>query len=454
MPISSLFSRKKRCQHAEFSVEEGRGGCQFNIHSVETLRSLFLKHKPLRYKPLVALLGTTLRHRVMIVADGDDWQKTQRAINPEFATSLVAGQYAPVIVQTADQAFAALARQPPTETGELAIDVEPLMRAVTCSVLGHILFGETLGTDEAARTERTLGAATQVVPPGLLARLNRGVGATLQAVGLAQYQPYLLPRVQRRAVRELLAWIKTRIAQAEQLQPLPPLLASLQRRYAHRRPARQRQAIAAEYAMLFIAGIETTASALTFAIAEIATHPAVREQAIHEARQSSTPDANTQPVATQFPYLHCVLRETLRRHTIVPTLLRETETDYRPTAGPQSGPPVAVPVRKGATLRYLPLQGHMRRTVWESPLRFDPTRFSRPLTPEQSRHYVPFGFGPQRCPGHAMATTESILILRAFFRHFDLDTQPLAANIREKRNVVFTNRPIGVLLRVRPAQSA
>lgn len=432
-------------------MEEGRGGCQFNIHSVETLRALLRKHNPLRYRPLVALLSNALRHRVMIVADGDDWLQTQRAINPELAASLVASQYAPVIVQAADHAFAALARQPPTATSELAIDVEPLMRTVTCSVLSHVLFGETLRTDEAARTEKTLGAATQVVPPGLHARVNRGVGTTLRAVGLAQYQPYLLPRAQRRAVRELLAWIEARLVQAERLQPPPPLLASLQRRYAHRRPARQRRAIAAEYAMLFIAGIETTASALTFAIAEIATHPAVREQVVREARQSSSPDSTTQPVATQFPYLHCVLRETLRRHTIVPTLLRETEADYQLSAGE---PPIAVPVRKGATLRYLPLHGHMRRTVWESPLRFDPTRFSRPLTPEQSRHYMPFGFGPQRCPGHAMATTESILILRAFFRHFDLDTQPLAANIREERNVVFTNRPIGVLLRVRPAQSA
>jgi cytochrome P450 len=82
---------------------------------------------------------------------------------------------------------------------------------------------------------------------------------------------------------------------------------------------------------------------------------------------------------------------------------------------------------------------------------FDPDRFAGPLTSEQTINYIPFGFGPQRCPGHAMATTEAILILLAFFKRFDLEAKEIAHSIPVERNAVFTNRPVGVTARVRAA---
>jgi cytochrome P450 len=72
--------------------------------------------------------------------------------------------------------------------------------------------------------------------------------------------------------------------------------------------------------MMCVAGIETTASALTLAIAEIARDDAIRDLVVREARQQPASGPGAQHVAARFPYLHCVFRETLRRHTIVPTL--------------------------------------------------------------------------------------------------------------------------------------
>jgi cytochrome P450 len=113
-----------------------------------------------------------------------------------------------------------------------------------------------------------------------------------------------------------------------------------------------------------------------------------------------------------------------------------------------------IKVPRGTTLRYLPVQGHMRRTVWTEPHLFDPCRFASSLDSAQTQNYIPFGFGPQRCPGHAMATTEAILILAEFFRRFQLDGKAIADGIPLKRNVIFTNRPVGVTARIRPAGSA
>jgi cytochrome P450 family 6 len=448
--IPFALEKKTSSRYREFSVHRSLIGCELNIHSIETAKALFLKHFPLRYKPLVSLLRTTLRHRVMIVADGEDWQRTHDAINPEFHAGLVTSQYAPVIKAVADEAFVKLARR--AETTAIEIEVEPLMRAVTSSILGHVLFGEALPFEEGEYLERTLGIATRAIQTGLPARINTAMAAVLRPLNLAEHQPFVVPRAQRKTVENIFDWIGRKIDEAERATPVPPLLVSLKTRYAGRRPAQLKRCIAAEYAMLFIAGIETTAAALTFAIVEIANNTEVREQATQEARQEPTDGIGNLTLAARYPYMHCVFRETLRRHTIVPTMLRETETEYEVSGEkPESGSRETVRIREGSTLRCLPIQGHMRPNLWQDPRGFDPLRFARALTAQQTINYIPFGFGPQKCPGHTMATTEAVLILLAFFKRFDVEVRATAQSIPVERNAVFTNRPVGVTARLRAA---
>jgi cytochrome P450 len=455
----TLFFRgnrtSRRCQ--EFSLHQGLLGCDLNVLSIETLRQLLAKHTPRRYRPLVALLRSGLRHRVMIVADGEDWQLTRDAINPDLQAGVVANEYVPVIRRVAEEAFSCLVG---ASSGDMAtarafdIAVEPLMRTVTLSILGHLLFGHVLSLKEAARMEGVLTAVTEFRTNGVLAWVNLGLGAVFGALRLGEYQPIIFPREQRQAAHQILGWISTKIGEAKRAGLRPPLLERLEARFAAQRPARRTRSIVGEYAMMMIAGIETTASALTLAIAEIASDSTVCDQVVRESRQQPAPSSGVQSVASQFPYLHCVFRETLRRHTIVPTFLRETEEEYSIRGmDPATGSDQTVQVPPGTTLRYLPLQGHMRRSVWADPHRFDPNRFAQPLSSEQSKNYIPFGFGPQRCPGHAMATTEAILILATFFRQFDLEHKAIDG-IPMKRNIVFTNRPIGLTACVRPVRPA
>jgi cytochrome P450 len=383
------------------------------------------------------------------VADGEEWQCTRTALSPELQAGVVATDYEPVIREVAAAAFSRLASGAGTDAG-VDVPVEPLMRTVTLSVLGHLLFGRVLPLDEAASIEETLTASTEGKTTGPVAWINQCLGAIFISAGAAERQPVIFSRKQRKALDRILAWIWGRIEEAKRSGSAPPLLKRLEARYGDQSADRRQRLIVAEYAMMCIAGIETTASALTFAIAEIAADPAIRNLVVSEARRQ--PHSGSQHVSARFPYLHCVFRETLRRHTIVPTLLRETEEDYAMTGThPATDARRTVAVPRGATLRYLPIQGHMRPTVWDEPRRFDPCRFAGPLSSDQTQNYIPFGFGPQRCPGHALATTEAILILAEFFRQFDLHGKEIANGIQTERNAVFTNRPVGVTARVSPA---
>ena len=469
--------KKPADRHKEFSVHQSWRGCEFDIHSVDTLKELLAKRTPNRYQPLVALLRSALRHRVMIIADGKEWQRTHETINPALRAAALASDYGPLIVAVAEAAFANIS---PSSKGSslpaapIEIVVEPLMRKITLSILGHLLFGGALHLDEAEYLEATLTRATEGVRRGIHPWINAGLGAVFNALHVVRHQPVFLPKAQRKAMGEILRWIGGAIDEIDRrgpTAPRPPLLAGLESRYSELSASERRRCIAAEFAMMFIAGIETTASALTMAIAEIARDPTVREFVTREARQQPDPEsAGRAPSAAvrfpsiQYPYIHCVFRETLRRHTIVPTFLRETEKEYEvcpvtaqtESTSPQAITPEsrdAVRIPPGSTLRYLPVQGHMRRGVWTDPHRFDPSRFARPLNAEQTRNYIPFGFGPQRCPGHAIATAESILILATFFKNFDVEVRDARRAIAMERNAVFTNRPVGITVRVSRASA-
>jgi len=108
----SLFARdnrmtkaKKGCRFAEFSDRRTLLGCELNVNSIGTARARFLKNTQRRYRPLAALLCSALGHRVMIVADGEEWKRTHSAIVPHLQATAVAQECAPVIKSVAERIF-------------------------------------------------------------------------------------------------------------------------------------------------------------------------------------------------------------------------------------------------------------------------------------------------------------------------------------------------------------
>jgi cytochrome P450 len=118
--------------------------------------------------------------------------------------------------------------------------------------------------------------------------------------------------------------------------------------------------------MLCIAGIDTTAATLAFAIAEIASNEDVRETVSAEARQRQPGVSRYDALTIRYPSIYRVLRETLRRYTIVPVVMREAVADQQ-IRGTRRGTSVETlaAVKRGAVLRYLALQGNMRQRFFE-----------------------------------------------------------------------------------------
>jgi cytochrome P450 len=170
--------------------------------------------------------------------------------------------------------------------------------------------------------------------------------------------------------------------------------------------------LADQFATLIIAGHETTAVALFWALYLVAATPEVEERIAAEA---ALLDLGPQGAAEALPtlvYTRAVVQEALRLYPPAFTLARQARR--ADTAGG-----IAIPAR--AVVLIAPWVLHRHRRLWEQPEKFDPARFLPGAPPPERCAYLPFGMGPRVCIGAQFALTEATLVLAAMIRAFRIE---------------------------------
>jgi len=198
-------------------------------------------------------------------------------------------------------------------------------------------------------------------------------------------------------------------------------------------------AIRDELVTLVLAGHETTAATLCWALVLLAEHPAALVALEDElAEHAAAPDAEL----AGLPRLQATCFETLRLRPVVPVMSREV---LKPFAVGERMLPPGVFVTPAAYLT------HRRAASFPEPLAFRPERFLQERFP--SHEYYPFGGGARRCLGMGMALTELQVVLGTLVRRVRL-TPATAAPIRPVRRAVTLVPSGGCRMRVarRPAR--
>ncbi|XWS22726.1 hypothetical protein CRYUN_Cryun29cG0061000 [Craigia yunnanensis] len=165
---------------------------------------------------------------------------------------------------------------------------------------------------------------------------------------------------------------------------------------------------------LFLAGVETNAATVNWAMAELARNPRVMRKAQDEVRTFS---GNKNGIVTeddidQLQYLKMVVKETLRLHPPLALLLpRETMSHFR-INGYDIQPKTLIQVNVwaiGRDPRY-----------WRNPEDFFPG-FSDSSIDFRGQHFefLPFGGGRRSCPGMNLATRIMELALANLLHCFD-----------------------------------
>lgn len=174
--------------------------------------------------------------------------------------------------------------------------------------------------------------------------------------------------------------------------------------------------LAEQICMLFLAGHETSASALGWSLYLIAMQPAVqaRLQAEAEAVLGDRPAEFSDMRRLEFT--RDVFREALRLYPPVAYFAREpTETVCLRDKT----------VKPGSILFISPWMLHRNIRLWQRPDVFDPDRFRSPEGAEAARcAYLPFSQGPRVCLGASFAQQEGVLILATVMRRFTVAPVP------------------------------
>ena len=174
-----------------------------------------------------------------------------------------------------------------------------------------------------------------------------------------------------------------------------------------------------ECVTILLAGHETTANALSFALYLLATHPEAQQQLHEEALTVLGPDRN--PTAADYqhlPYATQVFAESMRLYPPVWVTARSCVESYQ-IAG------YTIPV--GAALLAPQFAVHRDPRFFPDPDRFDPARFAPERKAQLPRYaYFPFAGGSRQCIAEGLAWMEGALTLATIARAWRLTLPPNA----------------------------
>lgn len=167
-----------------------------------------------------------------------------------------------------------------------------------------------------------------------------------------------------------------------------------------------------QVAIFFLAGHETSASALGWALYLLATYPEVQNRLAEEA--AGIGEAPDFAVMGQLKFSRDVFREALRLYPPVPMMVRENRCPevFR-------GREVAA----GGQVVLSPWHLHRHERIWERPDEFDPDRWQTEAGRSCAKEaFFPFSAGPRVCPGAGFAMIEGPLLLAMLVRAYRFET--------------------------------
>lgn len=169
-----------------------------------------------------------------------------------------------------------------------------------------------------------------------------------------------------------------------------------------------------QVAIFFLAGHETSASALAWSLYLLALYPQVQERVAAEA--ATLGDQPEFSALSRLKYTRDVFREVLRLYPPVPMMVR------------QNACPEVMrdrPVAPGAQMVISPWHLHRHERLWSNPDGFDPDRWQTDETRACQREaYLPFSAGARVCTGAGFAMVEGPLVLAMLIRDWRIEPVP------------------------------
>ncbi|WP_375552186.1 cytochrome P450 [Rhodophyticola porphyridii] len=389
--LSAQPARLYRAWMAEFRTPFFRSYLLNQPALIETV----LKERPEDF-PKSDRVGEGLRPLLgnsVFLTNGETWKRQRRIIDPAFEGGRLRDTF-PAIWAAGE---AAVARMP-----DGILDVEPEMSHAAADVIFRTLFSLPIENEIAARvfvefreyqrTQPILNAAAFLSLPRWMPRGHRA-----------------RTRATARSIRALITQLTAaRMAEIE-AGTAPDDLATKIMTTADPLTGEtfSTEEMVDQVAIFFLAGHETSASALGWALCLLAMYPDWQEKLAGEAEVLDGPDFS---VMSKLKLSRDVFREALRLYPPVPMMVRETTCPERFRDRD---------IRVGSQLVISPWHLHRHNRIWDNPDGFDPGRWQTENGRRCMREaYIPFSAGARVCTGAGFAMVEGPLLLSMLVRAF------------------------------------
>ncbi len=348
---------------------------------------------------LKSLLGKSV-----FVTNGAEWKRQRRIIDPAFEGGRLREVF-PAIVAAGNVAITRL------KACNGPVEMEEKASYLAADVIFRTLFSIPI-TDDVA---------------GAVFREFRDYQRTQPLLNLASFLPLpdWMPRFHRREtrrtsrkIRRLLVGLTQDRMQAIADGSAPDDLATKIMTTTDPETGRRFDAgeMVDQVAIFFLAGHETSASALAWTLYLLALDPASQDRLAAEVDQVMGQAEPEFSMIGKLAFTRDVFREALRLYPPVPMMIRSTT---KPEQFRNRD------IKVGAHIILSPWHLHRHERLWDHPDQFDPDRWKTDNGKTcQRTAYIPFSTGPRVCTGAGFAMIEGPLLLAMLVREFRFETVP------------------------------
>lgn len=359
---------------------------------------------------LTPVLGTGL-----FTSEGETWRDQRHLLQPLFHPDQIT-MYGTIMTECTERMLAEW-------SDEQQIDVLEAMKGLTLEIVARSLLGVDIRQDI-----RTIGRTLNIILRYIDSNSNLLLPSWAPTPGNRRY---------RQAITELESIVDRIITErrtgTEGVDVVSKLLAAENERGEQISTRQLRD----EVMTFLIAGHETTAVTLTYALYLLATYPAAEQRLVEELATVLDGDSPSVAEVSDLTFTDHVITETMRLFPPASRIHREPVDDVM-IQGHQ--------IPAGATVVLPQWVVHRDPRWYRDPLAFHPERWSDEFRTRLPRlAYFPFGTGPRRCIGDRFARLEATLVLATILQRYHLELSPetslqveAAVTTRPKQSVWMT----------------
>ncbi|KAF2079735.1 cytochrome P450 [Flavobacterium sharifuzzamanii] len=350
----------------------------------------------------------------LLTVDGEFWLKQRRLIQPAFHK------------QKMNQLVENMKLTIVSELKEIVIDKEvdlfPMMSEVAFNVVAKSLFQFSIEEEKLDRIKYIIEAVQNFLIKEI--RLPHKVwwfsisGQVKKHLQLAEENNAIIRGI-----------IEERVASQNEVNDLLNML--LETRYEDSGEGMSIEQLIDEIKILFIAGHETTANALTFTLQLLGSHLDVQQKVFEEILKVESESENVVEQLQKMTYINAVLNESMRLYP--PAWITDRENVEDDVLGKFN-------IKKDTLIGVSFYELHRNPKYWDNPDQFNPDRFLGEQKKHSMQYFYPFGAGPRMCIGAGFAIYEMCLAISYIVKKYKI----VSVENTVKFNPLITLKPVSI----------